>query len=150
MIYSNLKNISRYYGISKNLDEAIKFLESFDQNEYEDGSRIDIIDDDVYAFIATNNLKNDDDIFLEGHKRYADIQIVLSNSERMYYAHIDDSNPIDEYLQENDYQKYKSDKLTCINVMKNEFIIFFPEDIHGPGYIEKNECARKLVVKVRV
>ena len=151
MIYCKLSYLKRYKNINANLDIAIDYIINQDLYSLTD-KKVDICPNSIYAFQSVNELKDNNEIFLEGHRFFIDIQIILDGVERFYLSDINESNEIDEYNSDTDYQKYTSCRKNYLDVSKGELVIVFPEDIHGPGYIAETEItkARKIVFKVKV
>jgi len=57
-----------------------------------------------------------------------------------------------EYSDEKDVEKYnRPEKYSHVVMKPGWFIVFFPQDLHMPDcMVDKQEKARKLVVKVKV
>ena len=77
MIYDELKNIARYKGISLYLDKAIEFLEKTDLASLPIG-RTEIFQEKVFANVMEAQAKEETEVEFEIHKRFMDIQIILS------------------------------------------------------------------------
>lgn len=90
MIIGKLKNISRYKGISKNIDTAIDYILNNDLLALPKGKTI-IDGDNVYVNRDTYVAKPLEDCFFENHEKYMDLQVVLKGQE--YFAYTDISNP---------------------------------------------------------
>ena len=80
MIYDEIKNISRYRGISSNLDTAIDFLEKTDLKSLPLG-KTEILDDKVFANVMEVQAKDEEELSFEIHKKYMDIQIDVEGTE---------------------------------------------------------------------
>ncbi|MDR2995336.1 MAG: YhcH/YjgK/YiaL family protein [Bacillus cereus] len=89
---------------------------------------------------------------LEGHKKYIDLQYVVSGRELHGYAKLQDATEtINPYSREKDIALFKVPFITYHVVGANHFTIFFPDDIHITNiqYGEK-EPVRKVVFKIQV
>ena len=80
MIYDELKNISKYRGISANLDTAIAFLEESILSELPMGKTV-IDGEKVFINVMEADAKEREEIAFEIHKRYMDIQIDIEGTE---------------------------------------------------------------------
>lgn len=89
---------------------------------------------------------------LEGHKKYIDLQYVVSGRELQGYAKLQDATEtVNPYSAEKDVAHYKVPSITYHVIGANHFTIFFPGDIHLTNiqYGEK-EPVRKVVFKIQV
>ncbi|EAJ5701981.1 YhcH/YjgK/YiaL family protein [Campylobacter lari subsp. concheus] len=90
--------------------------------------------------------------FLEGHKKFIDIQICVYGYEKILYCNKNKLNIFMAYNTENDCALYcASDKLKKTNMTKGDISIFFPSDAHMPLIKHKN-CLRifKVVLKIPI
>jgi len=86
---------------------------------------------------------------MEAHKKYIDIQIVLSGQETMGWTAIENcKNEINPYNAENDIVFYTDKPTTYVTVNPGEFAIFFPEDGHAPAISDGR--IKKAIVKVLI
>lgn len=89
---------------------------------------------------------------LEGHKKYIDLQYVVSGRELHGYAKLQSATEtVNPYSEEKDIALYKVPFITYHVIGANHFTIFFPDDIHLTNiqYGEK-EPVRKVVFKIQV
>lgn len=89
---------------------------------------------------------------LEGHKKYIDLQYVVSGRELQGYAKLQAATEtVNPYSPEKDVAHYKVPLITYHVIGANQFTIFFPNDIHLTDiqYGEK-EPVRKVVFKIQV
>lgn len=152
MVKDKFHNIYLYENLSTNLKRAIQRIaqESF-LKELETEGRID--GDGYYVMLQEYNTKPESEGRWETHKRYIDIQYIVSGAEVTKYTNSSNLGEIIESDEERDFYFYRNavceDSMTVRN---GEFVIFFPEDGHKPslhvdgGLME----VRKMVVKVRV
>ena len=107
------------------------------------------ITDEIYANIQTCNPKPKKDQVLEKHKRYIDLQLVISGKERIGWKFFDKTfKVLKKYNAKNDIAFYSNKPDTFINLKKSEFAIFFPEDTHAPLCCDK--MVKKCIVKIPV
>lgn len=149
MIYDRLQNAKLYFGINPRIDTALEFLLNNDLSQSEPG-RYNIDGDNIYYSVQEYISKQPEAAKWESHKQYIDIQCVLSGTEQMGYAHIDDLEVIEDVLTTKDCLFYTGEG-SMILATAGTFAIFFPEDGHRPGVmVEKSELIKKIVVKVKV
>lgn len=82
MIYDKLERIGLYRGMNANLDAAVDFLLSHDLKELPLG-KTEILGDQVFLNKMEANASPGEGRPFEVHKKYADIQIDVSGSERI-------------------------------------------------------------------
>jgi len=149
MIIDQIKNVSTYEGLSDNFKKAFDFLTSKDLKNMEVG-RYEIDGENVFVLIQEYEPKEEKDGKCEAHKKYADIQFIISGIEKMGYAPVEGMEIIDPYNEVKDryFVKWAGDFNTYTDGM---FAIFFPQDAHMPGIkVEQNSKVKKAVVKVKI
>ena len=148
MILDTLENAYRYTGIHKGFAEAIEFLMRPDLKEIPVGS-YEIDGDRVYAIVAREQGNSREDEQLEVHKRYIDIQLVLSGTDEMGWKPGSScKHPSTAYDQMADIQYFADEPDAWVPVRSGTFAVFFPEDAHQP--LVSTETIHKVVVKVAV
>lgn len=150
MIYDTLKNISQYLGISSNLDKAIYYIKETDLNSLEAGKHI-IDGDNVFALAQRGTTVSRTDARWEAHKKYIDIQFLLSGPERIGFQKEDDLAVSTEYSPERDIAFYEdNDEGFFVQLQPNSFVICFPSDAHMPLVNNREQPIKKIVIKVKV
>lgn len=76
MIYDEIRNISRYRGISSNLDVAIDFLEKTELNNLPLG-KTEILGDKVFANVMEAQAKDEKELSFEIHKNIWIFRLIL-------------------------------------------------------------------------
>ena len=84
MLYDTLENLSAYSVLSPRLARAFRFLAETDFSTLPDGC-LELDGQDVYATLSTyeTRLVNDTP---EAHRKYIDVQFLLSGSEKVGVA----------------------------------------------------------------
>jgi len=148
MIYDQISNAEKYFCLHPLFEKAFHYLSKNDFLVMPAG-KYQIEQDSLFALVTNYFSKSIDASFSESHKKYIDIQLVVSGRERMGFGLFNDFSH-KQYDSEKDLQKHDG-KLNFIDVEKNRFVIFFPDDIHMPGLqIDKPEEIVKVVVKVAI
>ena len=148
MIYDHLSNATKYTNLHPLFEKAFQYLTKNDFSTFKPG-KYQIEQDSIFVLVNNYFSKGIDESFAESHKKYIDIQLVISGKERMGFGLIDNFTH-ELYDSEKDLQKHTG-KLNFLDVEKNQFVIFFPNDIHMPGIqIEHPEEVLKVVMKVAV
>jgi YhcH/YjgK/YiaL family protein len=148
MIFDTLDNHARYEGLGNNLPAALKFLLENDLTSLPPG-RMDIDGGNLYALVQEYFTRPAEQGVWEAHRRYIDVQYMVSGQERMGVANLR-TMQLGEYVSEKDFQPM-SGKGDYLDVLAGSFVIFFPEDGHMPGLcVIAPEAVRKVVLKVRI
>jgi YhcH/YjgK/YiaL family protein len=149
MIYGSIKNLSAYVGISANIDKAIAWVASNDLMHLPAGKHT-IDNDKVFLLMNTYETKAAEDCVSETHKKYIDIQLMLSGTELFGYAPLEDQQIVEGYNQEKDYTFYHAE-MNYLTLKEGYFAIFFPTDIHQPNIaVDGSIAVKKAVIKVQV
>lgn len=85
---------------------------------------------------------------LEGHRKYIDIQYVISGDESMGWSPRSDVAPSENYDAEKDLEFFEGSPESIVQVPPGSFAVFLPTDAHLPC-IGKGPI-HKVVVKVAV
>ena len=153
MVFDKLENAHIYYGMHKNMEKSFNFIKEAIEKNLPAG-KYEIDGDDVFASVQEyENCPNYEEKKLEGHKKYIDIQFIVSGSEYMQICHISDVQTKIPYNEEKDVEFYfDTPSFADATVSKNGYGIFFPEDIHKPG-LAPNKVpvnVKKVLVKIKV
>jgi YhcH/YjgK/YiaL family protein len=94
--------------------------------------------------------KSSEECKLEAHKKYIDIQLMLIGNEKIGHFLLENESPSEEYSEEKDVMFFK-EEYSSFQLRRNEFAIFFPNDVHMPGIVLNSfESVTKIVMKVKV
>lgn len=107
----------------------------------------------AFALEQVYNAKRRADVFLESHRKYIDVQLVLSGAERMEVIDISRLTVSQPYLAERDLIKYADSTATShLTMTAGNVAIFFPVDGHLSTLLPDagSVLVRKSVVKVPV
>ena len=149
MITDLLENAGVYMGISRRIAEGLRFLQDSDVAGLTLGKH-PIGDGKSFALVQEYTTKTPDKAFWEAHRRYIDIQYIVSGIEAMGWAPIQQMTVLEQYNAEKEYTVLNGSG-QFINMSPGNFVIFFPHDSHMGGIaIAQPASVRKIVVKVAV
>ena len=141
---SNCENILKFF---PQLDIVFDYIVKNINNKTLDGKYN--ITKDIYATVQTCQPKPKKEQVLEKHKKYIDLQYVVSGKEKIGWKFFDKKfKVLKRYSTKNDISFYSNNPDTYINLKKGEFVIFFPEDTHAPLCCLKT--VKKCIVKIPV
>ncbi len=130
---------------------AVDFLKNNNLMTLADG-RHEITSDGVYANVQEYESKLES--VYEAHRKYIDIQCVVSGQEYIYVENIDCvSDPVSDYSEKKDIQFFRTaSKPKEVLADKDNFVILFPYQAHMPcmAIDGKPVHIRKVVVKIPV
>jgi YhcH/YjgK/YiaL family protein len=140
-----------YFNNKERWDKAFAFLKTNDLSKLEI-KRYDIYGDNLYATINEYVTKNEEDVRFEAHRKYIDIQYVISGAEQMSVTPPSMKGEVlIPYDAAKDVEFMTVIKAQSFDATPDKFFIFFPSDIHRPGVrIGDNKNVRKVVVKVKL
>ena len=148
MILDDLTNIREYTNIP---EEVTDFIEKLTVTT-PDG-RYDI-SDKIYVNVETYDRKSPLEANLESHRKYIDIQLLLSGTERIDYANIDGLEPLQayDYMKDITFYKRPSSEISSLILNGRNFALFFPQDAHAPqiSTLALQNNVKKVVVKIAV
>jgi YhcH/YjgK/YiaL family protein len=118
----------------------------------ENGSKkINLEGDDIIVNFQTYTSRAKNDLKIEGHKKYIDIQYLFSGEECIYLASQKDVLKAEDLDTEKDVFFAEVKSASAIHLRKGDALILMPEDLHGPGYcIDNLSEVQKIVIKVAV
>lgn len=105
----------------------------------------------IYAIVDEYETCALEDTFIECHRTYIDIQIILHGKEQIGFCNRDACRVGEDYSKEKDCEKLKG-KVDLLTLRKGYFMIFYPQDGHVPGLMVNHKRGRvkKIVFKVPV
>lgn len=155
MIVDLLKRADLYRHLHPALVEALDFLQSRDFNLAETG-RYSFGEYGNFAMVSLYATKPPNQAWPEAHRKYIDVQYVVSGVEWIGYASLAGQEIHKPYDEERDLIFYNTDP-SLIRMDPGMFAIFFPGDLHMPGIDRDNPGGglpsvevKKVVVKVPV
>jgi YhcH/YjgK/YiaL family protein len=132
-------------------EKAFNFLKNNDLSKLE-LKRYDIDGDNLYATVSEYMSKNEDSTLFEAHRKYIDIQYVVSGKEIISIVPLASENVIiTPYDAARDIEFMKYSNVVNFKATPSEFFIFFPGDAHRPGLRDEQSApVRKIVIKMKV
>lgn len=147
MILDTLDNAARYYPLHSRFKQAFDWLRSHPLADMPDG-RQEIDGDHLYASVMRVNGRGQAVAKFETHRKYIDIQYLVSGSDLMGWTHLVPGLKSTGYDASRDLEFYEAKPTLWIAVPTGSFTIFFPEDAHAP--LADVGPMHKVVVKVAV
>lgn len=140
-----------YFKNKERWGKAFNFLKNTDLMKLE-VKRHDIDGDNLFATVSEYISKNEETTQFEAHRKYIDIQYVVSGKEVMNIAPLTSiKEVITRYDASKDIEFVTVKKVVNYKATPSNFFIFFPVDAHRPGLKDgANSPVRKVVIKVKI
>ncbi len=113
--------------------------------------RNEISGDEVFANVQEYDTVAVSEKQFEAHRRYYDVQFVVSGEEAVFYVPLENACPAGSFDVDADFGLYDADGMASeIALHAGELAVLAPEDAHKPGCSlgEGSNHVRKIVVKV--
>ncbi len=139
----------QYHKNKAEWDKMFAFLRDSDLAHLTVG-RHDIDGDKVYALVTENPSKTFEQSGWESHKKYIDLQYVITGKEKIGVVQITAATVTKPYDEAKDYANYSAEGEYYI-AEPGTFFLFFPADVHRPNIkVDGYDVVKKVVIKIRV
>ena len=151
MILDQLNSALMYGGLGEQIAVGLALLNEDSVRNATPG-KYEARGDDIFYIVDEYETKPVEEGRLEIHRKYLDIQYIVSGCECIGYASLEGLTEETPYDGEKDLAFYRYDPLMSKLILKQGmFAIFWPNEPHMPGRIaDKSETVKKIVVKIRV
>lgn len=150
MILDRLSHASVYSSLHPAFPAAFAFLARPDLSTLPDG-RLDLDGARLYALVQTYATQPVAGGCLECHRRYLDIQFLLSGEEAIGYAPLEAAGRVVTAYDADRDIAFLDGAASLITLRAGDFAVLYPHDAHLPGRcIQQPAVVRKVVVKVAI
>lgn len=147
MIIDRVEHLHLYAALHPNLARTAEFLRSVDLPTLPEG-RVEIAGEDAFALVQSYECKPLAAGKWEAHRKYADVQIVISGVEQIGYARLADMRVTEPYDADRDVGFFEGAGQFA-RVDAGMFMILLPHDVHMPQIaVGEPAHVRKIVCKV--
>ena len=112
--------------------------------------KYNISGDDIYAIVTTYKTRFYKDAIFETHRKYIDIQAVISGREKHEWSPKDGLLVSIPYEESKDAEFYipNSHRNGKVDLLPGTFLMLFPQDAHMPSLLFENkiEVVKKVVI----
>jgi YhcH/YjgK/YiaL family protein len=147
MIYDSLANLHTYIALHPLFGNVLEFINKENIAALEKG-KVNL-SGGVYAVVDEYETQDMKDTFIECHKTYIDIQVIMEGMEQIGICNKNEAKIIEGYNKESDLEKLDG-QFDLITLRKGYFVIFYPQDGHAPGLRinNKKDKVKKIVFKI--
>jgi biofilm protein TabA len=156
MIVTDLAHLAEQATLTPALRKALAFLQQIEANPggrpLADG-RIEIDGSNAYALVQSYETQAGGDWVFEGHRKYLDIQYVVSGEEVIGWAFIDRAAVTMPYDAAKDawLGTIPAAEITPVRLAAGQLAVLYPTDAHAPKHAAGAPGpVKKIVVKVIV
>lgn len=136
------------------LRQRVEFALNYLQNlqTVEADAEEHVVNDDFFYFVKSYGEKAKEDFKLESHKKYIDIQIMVSGSGTLDIVDISRLTIKEDYDFDKDVMYWNiPDRMAHITLRAGDYTILYPENAHRSlRLIEEGTSSLKIVGKVRI
>ncbi len=148
MIYDNIKNANLYAHLGPRFQQAFDYLKSNDLAALPVG-RMELDGKNVYVLVQEYASKLKEQGKWEAHKRYVDLQYIVSGVEKMGFASLDRMK-LGDYNPDKDFQALSGEGV-FLPLGPGDFMLLWPQDAHMPGMAAESPVpVKKVVIKIAV
>jgi YhcH/YjgK/YiaL family protein len=147
---TNLDELKKHYALNKEYWERVfDFISKNDLKNLEIG-KYTIDGENIFASVSEYETRLPANGKWEAHKKYLDIQIVLSGKELIGIAPVKESTVVVPYDETKDVMFVETSAGKDYQAQPGTFFIFFPTEAHRPNMMDgQQEKVKKIVFKVR-
>lgn len=152
MIFDKMDNISNYFEELPALKKVAAFTKKFYEEKLSDG-KYEIDGERIFAMVQSYRTKpQTEEMMFEAHKKYMDVQYIVSGIETIRWAKLDKVDLVEERYSKGDDIAFYEGEVGCdFTLTKNTFLLLYPSDAHLPGLsANKDVNVRKIVFKIMV
>lgn len=150
MILDLLSNAPLYYNQGPLFKKAFEYLTHTDFSKVEKG-KYELEGQHLFAIVNEYDTVHPDSEQMESHKKYIDIQYIVSGAERIGHDFLTAQTPSKAYDNEKDFMLFNGQPAFFSVIQQGMFAVFFPHDLHMPNImIDKPAYVKKVVMKVAV
>ncbi len=152
MIVTDMDSVEHQVPENPSFQQAIAFLRRTDLGELPDGN-VPIDGKRVFAILQRYRTADADPPKFEYHRKYIDVQYILSGEEMIGWAPASDMTTERDYNADEDvcFGWMEHGKWSAVRLKAGQLAVLWPEDAHAPRLAaDSPSLVRKIVVKVAV
>jgi len=147
MILDQIENYHLYKSVHKKLHSAFKYLKETDFDTLQPGT-YSVDGTDILAKVLLYNLHEVVEPMLERHRRYIDMQMVVSGYELLGYEMLREQSVLKPYDSRTDCEYFEGNP-SYFRLEPGMFSVLFPHDLHMAGIcVDCAERVKKVVLKI--
>ncbi len=152
MIVTDLEHMERQLPGTSSFRLAVEFLRRTDLLDLPDGN-VPLDEKRVFAILQRYRTAHADAPKFEYHRKYIDLQYVLSGEEIIGWGPAEAMTPSFDYDDHQDvcFGLMEPGKWSALRLKAGQVAVLWPEDAHAPRLAAEKPClVRKIVIKIAV
>ena len=144
-----VKFATQYHKDKTMWEKVFKFLKENDLVNMPVG-KYPIDGNRCFVNVSDAKTKSPDNVLIESHQKYIDLQYMVTGAERMGLISKADAKVVKPYNPEKDNANYTGDKVKYYTLSGKKFFLLFPDELHKASIWTsgKETTGRKVVVKI--
>lgn len=150
MIIDNIKNCEKYECVHEGFKKAFDAIKQV-VSENKGVGKYEIDGKNVFVMVQEYNSKLEADRKFEAHRKYIDIQFMISGEEKIEIGALEGLKPEKEFNVESDGGLFKApENYTTAVLTDGDFAVIYPDEAHAPGISlnDNQKPVKKIVAKV--
>ena len=147
MIHDTLDQFVRYTGLHARFEIVAKWLKETDLGNLQLGRHEILPNGEAFANVQEIDFRGKTAIPAEYHRKYIDIQIPVTGVEQMGWQPRAAIPSLVTFDETQDVALVHLPTEDWVTVKPGEFVVFFPTDVHTPGYVT-TAPHKKIIIKV--
>lgn len=131
MVIDKLENLPMYFSLHPDMEKAYEFLKAFYENPGE-LRRYDLNDQGLFVNAETYTTKPAEGREAEAHRKYVDLQFVVSGQEQIGIAPLETATPAGDFSEERDIGFYTCKYTQWAQLRSGWFALIWPHEAHLP------------------
>lgn len=150
MVIDTLENAALYENLGPRFALGFQYLRETDFSQVAKG-KYEIDGTNLIAIVNEYDTIDQLGEQMEAHKKYIDIQYIVSGEELIGHDLLQQQVPSKAYDEENDFWLFADTPTFFSKMRAGMFAIFFPTDLHMPNIrVQEATPVKKVVLKLRV
>ena len=132
MITDKIENMPMYFACLPRLKEVYAAACDCMAGKYTTGQKVSLDGDALFYSVSAYGTKSLEGAKYESHFNYADVQLVISGAEAIYWAPLTDCTLTDPAKEGSDIAFYNSENGSPVVLHPGCFTLLMPQDAHMP------------------
>ncbi len=151
MVIDTIENLKLYYPLLDCLPKIQKYLADFEKEALPDGKYM-MDGENLFAMVQQYETKPAQGRLPEAHRKYIDLQVVMSGEENIGWAPLQTlKEETEEFTKGGDIGFYSGDVQIWVSLKAGHFALLYPQDAHLPcAQVHGPDTVRKIVFKILI
>ena len=140
-----------YFKNRRYWDEAFQYLKNTDLRALPVSDKHELDGKHILVAVSEYTTRDKSETRYESHRKYIDIQHIIKGEELIGLTTQDKAKITIPYSEEKDIAFYQFEGGKYLKATPENFMIFFPKDLHRPMLkVNENARVKKIVIKILI